>query len=110
MDNKKTPKNAKIFTCEKCEFKCFKNSDWIRHQTARKHKMDNKWIIMDNEKNAKNNNKPTHICVCVKEYKYNTGLFKRQKTPKITIIERLINSLYLFIYCLHKNKMERWKV
>jgi len=42
MDSKKTPKNSKTFICEKCDFKCFKNSDWDRHQTTCKHKMDDK--------------------------------------------------------------------
>jgi hypothetical protein len=79
MDIKKTPKNAKIFNCEKCNFKCFKNSEWVRHTMTRKHKMDNKWIITDSEKNAIFDNISTHICVCGKEYKYNTGLFKHQK-------------------------------
>jgi len=93
MDLKKTPKNAKIFSCEKCNFNCFKNSEWIRHTMTRKHKMDNKWIIMDSEKNAKNNNQPTHICVCGKEYKYNTGLFKHQnKCPNYLTIINVNNS------------------
>jgi hypothetical protein len=93
MDLKKTPKNAKIFSCEKCNFKCFKNSEWIRHTMTRKHKMDNKWIIMDSEKNAKNNNQPTHICMCGKEYKYNTGLFKHQnKCPNYLTIINVNNS------------------
>ena len=28
---KKTPKNAKIFSCEICDFKCCKQSDYDRH-------------------------------------------------------------------------------
>jgi len=35
--NKKTPKNAEQFGCEKCDFKCSKKSDWERHLTTQKH-------------------------------------------------------------------------
>ena len=36
MEKKITPKNA-IFDCSFCNFKCSKNSDWIRHITTDKH-------------------------------------------------------------------------
>ena len=32
-----TPKNANIFVCEYCDFKCCKSSDWNRHILTRKH-------------------------------------------------------------------------
>jgi len=35
---KKTPKNADIFECKKCTFKCCKESDWDRHVLTSKHK------------------------------------------------------------------------
>ena len=34
-----TPKNAKLFKCEKCDFGCSKKSDYDRHLLTRKHKM-----------------------------------------------------------------------
>ena len=35
---KKTPKNAQIFICEICNFKCSKQSDYDRHILTLKHK------------------------------------------------------------------------
>ena len=49
MDNRKTPKNAKKFICEKCNFVCSKKSDYERHLFTAKHKR----IIMDNIIDAK---------------------------------------------------------
>ena len=37
LDINFTPKNATIFYCEKCDFKCNKKSDWDRHILTRKH-------------------------------------------------------------------------
>ena len=33
----KSPKNADTFTCESCDFKCCKLSEWTRHISTRKH-------------------------------------------------------------------------
>ena len=35
---KKTPKNADKFLCEKCRFKCSKQSEFDRHALTAKHK------------------------------------------------------------------------
>jgi len=74
MDIKKTPKNAKIFYCEKCDFKCSKQSDWDRHIVRPKHL--NEYINTNKTpKNAEN------ICdKCGKIYKYYSGLWKHLKT------------------------------
>ena len=34
---KKTSKNAEKISCEKCDFKCIKESDWNRHIVTAKH-------------------------------------------------------------------------
>jgi len=50
-------KHQPKFLCEKCDFKCFKNTDWNRHNTTAKHlKTTN-----NNEKNLENF-KPKYIC------------------------------------------------
>jgi len=70
MDNKKTPKTPKEFICEKCDFKCFKLSDYKRHLGTAKHRR----IKMD-----KNGIKETYDCICGKKYEYQSGLCKHKK-------------------------------
>ena len=74
---KKTPKNAEKFSCEKCDFKCIKESDWNRHIATAKHINRINGI----EKTPKTPNIPkAHICNCGKEYKYSRGLWTHKKT------------------------------
>jgi hypothetical protein len=67
MDNKKVPKK---YICEKCDYITSRTSQWMRHISTAKHKMDK----MDN-------NKVPDIfeCECGKEYSYITGLYKHKK-------------------------------
>ena len=39
MTYNKTPKNAKTFYCENCDFGCSKKSDYSRHLLTSKHKI-----------------------------------------------------------------------
>ena len=39
METEKTPKTPKEIICEKCDFKCFKPSDYKRHLGTAKHKI-----------------------------------------------------------------------
>jgi len=89
MDNKKTPKTPKEFICEKCDFKCFKLSDYKRHLGTAKHRR----IKMD-----KNGIKETYDCICGKKYEYQSGLCKHKKkcnykTPEQIKEEELIQHL-----------------
>ena len=81
MDDKGVAKNANIFYCEKCDFKCSKQSDWKRHILTRKHTMDDAGVTneLQNElqKNAKN--ACVYVCNCGKEYMYRQGLWKHKK-------------------------------
>jgi len=66
-----TPKNAKIFYCEKCNFKCSKNSDWNRHITTAKHKKE----INGNDWKSKK-----RTCeYCEKTFKTASGLWKHEQ-------------------------------
>lgn len=71
MDNEKAQKNAKKFSCEKCNFNCSKQSDWNRHINTRKHKM----ITNDNKKAQKN---AEFKCECGKNYKHSSGLSRHK--------------------------------
>jgi len=72
----KMPKNAKIFSCENCDFKCSKKSNYDAHLLTRKHQM----ITNDNEKCQKNAEKCRSIlsCHCGKTYKYRSGLSRHR--------------------------------
>jgi len=83
MDNKKMPKNAEKYYCEKCHFKCCKQSNFEIHLSTIKHKNnenDNK-----NVQNGKNGNKkmpknalPNYMCLCGKIYKHASGLSRHK--------------------------------
>ena len=70
MDNKKTRKNAEIFECLSCNFKCCKESEWTRHISTRKHQRITEGYI----KNAE-----TFVCDCGKRYAYSSGLSKHKR-------------------------------
>ena len=70
----KTPKNAKIFHCEICDFTCSKQSDFNRHCSTRKHKELTKLTEPTKELNIH------HICShCDKKYTSRVGLWKHNK-------------------------------
>ena len=77
MDSFLMPKNAKIFECEKCEFKCSKESNWNKHLLTRKHKMDYKGVTFDPDLMPKNANQ--FECDCGNTYKFRQGLYKHKK-------------------------------
>lgn len=73
---KKTPKNAKFFSCEICDFKCCKQSDYDRHLLTAKHKF--------RTFRTKNRQKtPLHTCDCGKEYQARNSLWYHKKKCKI---------------------------
>ena len=75
--NKKTPKNAEHFGCEKCEFKCCKKSDWERHLATLKHEN----LTNPNFLGTTQNN---HLfkCHCGKLYKHASTLSAHKKKCK----------------------------
>ena len=80
MTDNFTPKNANYFSCEKCDFKCCKPSDWTRHILTRKHKDTYKILTNNNEFYAENANViNTYICDCGKEYKHRQSLWNHKK-------------------------------
>ena len=73
MLTSKTPKNANIYTCEKCNFKCSKLSEYNRHIMTAKHKM----LTNANEKTPKN--AKAFMCSCGKVYKQAPSLTRHKK-------------------------------
>ena len=74
-DNAKMPKKCGNFTCEYCDFKCTKKSNYLCHIKTKKHN-DNKMITNDNKLQQKN---AECICKCGNVYKYMSGLSRHKK-------------------------------
>ena len=74
-DINKSPKVAQKFLCEKCNYKCCKQSDFNKHLLTAKHiKRTNG--TQKSPKSPKYYKK--HVCVCGKEYKYSRGLWEHK--------------------------------
>jgi len=71
-----TPKTAS-FNCYFCHFKCYKNSDWVRHLSTDKHKRRKDGNNMETAETKKRAN---YVCKCGKIYSTNSGLWKHSKT------------------------------
>ena len=74
MVQKKSPKVAKKFICEKCDYSSNKESDYKKHLLTRKHQMVYNGIQKSRQKSQ------TNICSCGKEYKHISGLYRHKKT------------------------------
>lgn len=72
---KKFQKSSKKFYCKKCDYSSNRESQWRRHLSTTKHKMDNMDNTLDNSKSTKR----CFECACGKVYKYNSGLSKHKK-------------------------------
>ena len=73
MITKKSPKISYKFFCEKCDYKCGKQSEYNKHLNTAKHKK----ITNDNDFTPK---KHIYICEhCDKEFKYASGLSRHHK-------------------------------
>ena len=73
MDIKKNVKNAKEYICNKCDFKCSNHYNYTLHLSTDKHQKICNGII-------KVPKQESYICLCGKEYKHNSGLWRHKKT------------------------------
>jgi len=65
--------NAKKYQCETCDFKCCKESDFMRHLSTRKHK------ILTNTYKKTPDDETTYNCECGKIYKHRQSLNNHKK-------------------------------
>ena len=93
MVSHKNPKNAERFICDKCNFKCSKQSCFNRHLITTKHQM----IINDNEKTPKNPD--PYKCICGKIFIYSSGLSRHKK-------KCLIDNKSIIVTNEHQSMME----
>jgi hypothetical protein len=87
MDTNLMPKMPKIFCCEYCNFKCSKQSNFIKHTTTAKHIKRYNMIQKDTNAIQKDTNaiqKDTltskkYKCDCGKIFCYHSGLWRHKK-------------------------------
>ena len=75
-----TPKNADIFECKTCDFKCCKESDYTRHLLTDKHFRR----MNPNSFTPKNAKKTIYACECGKLYKHQSSLCNHKKKCEYT--------------------------
>ncbi len=80
-----TPKNANIFKCDICDFKCSKLCDWKRHITTTKH-------IIRTTTNNTLKNATNYECICGKVYKHSSSLWNHKKKCSIAQGEETSNT------------------
>ena len=72
-DTNFTSKIHRSFSCEKCNFICYKKGDWNRHILTSKHQKIHKDITFT----SKNINS-LYVCNCGNTYKYHSGLWRHK--------------------------------
>jgi hypothetical protein len=75
MDNDNSPKIAKRFGCEKCDYHCRKESDFKKHTSSLKHKNGIQMELAGTAKLADD----VKCIRCNKQYKSASGLWKHNK-------------------------------
>ena len=75
MAIKKSPKVAKMFTCEICDYICSKKSDYTKHLSTGKHKR-----LTNTAKILPEKTPNEYDCVCGKSYKHRQSYFNHKKS------------------------------
>jgi hypothetical protein len=73
MTTKCQQKSATVLYCEKCDFKCSKQSNYDKHLTTRKHKNTTNYNIELSKKEK------VYDCECGKSYNHRASLFNHKK-------------------------------
>ena len=74
------PKSSKIFRCEKCDYASSRYSQWKRHLSTDKHKLNengSKMVVNDSDLDPKSSG--NYSCECGKVYKYDSGYYRHKK-------------------------------
>jgi hypothetical protein len=81
MDTNLMPKNADIFYCECCDFKCCKQSNYSTHLLTAKHAKRYNMIQNDTKKMPKIATSQ-YMCECGRIFSYHSGLWRHKKKCK----------------------------
>ena len=79
MTTEKTQKSAFFFTCENCDYKSSKRSDFNRHILTPKHKNTTFIQLYTTKNSQKNDSVLIFSCVCGKSYPYKGSLHNHKK-------------------------------
>jgi len=74
------PQKKHHFECNKCDFICFKRSEWNRHIQTIKHIYRHKGNILETPALNLTPNSSKFICQCGKSYNSHSGLWKHKKS------------------------------
>ena len=80
-DSNFTKKNEKKYVCNFCHFNTYKKTDYTRHLSTDKHKINKNGsvlVVNDSEKTKKNEIN-LYKCNCGKIYKYDSGYYRHKK-------------------------------
>ena len=81
-----SPKIAKQFICEKCDYQCSKQSGWKKHTMTLKHKNRTKLNDLEQKNNQKS--QKIFVCECGKEYSARNSLWYHKKKCSINQEEK----------------------
>ncbi len=98
------PKNAETYYCEKCDFKCCKQSNWNTHLSTRKHAIRTNLNDFNAEKTTS-----LYVCKkCNKEYKARNSLWYHETKCSLdtTKLEK-VNEELLSLICEQTKAMEK---
>jgi hypothetical protein len=109
MSTDKTKKNDIIYSCDFCDFNTCKKTDFARHNSTQKHKVN----TSATSSHDKNENTKKYLCeFCEKLYNDRTGLWKHKKTCKAedtsinVVVKENINDKDQLILMLVKQNAE----
>ena len=97
MADKKSPKVAKNFYCEKCDYKCCKKSDFTKHISTEKHKC---------LQNAYNVSPKKHQCKCGKVYKHRQSYHRHRKSCVYSEMSDNTDETSIQHFMLHQRKRD----
>lgn len=80
MTKKNSPKLAKKFWCECCDYECSKESDYMKHISTRKHQIRKNTKFLS--PNSPKTDMTIHSCECGKTYKHQSSLWNHKKRCK----------------------------
>ena len=82
METHLMPKTAKEYVCESCDFRCSKNSNYVKHINTRKHHKN----IKGDKVGDKGDRFYIYNCdICKKSYNSRNGLWKHKKKCKTVL-------------------------
>jgi hypothetical protein len=81
VSNEKNPKKTPDYFCENCDFNTCNKKDFVRHTQTKKHNfiINQCFSIKKPQKTPNHLSNNSYICVCGKEYKDNSGLWRHKK-------------------------------